>query len=262
MTERLLQQVETYIPNIPLNIVSQGAEALVFETSVHPYNIKEVDGKDKFIIKFRPSKPYRHPKVDAAITKNRTVGEVRFMNKLAKVGVRCPSLILTDLPRGIIWMSYLGTDLDNGDVSSFKNWLWLLEKGGDSDKCIDSNVEKICKSVGSVVAQLHINDMIHGDLTSSNIILEENSPALIDFGLSSYSGLAEDKAVDLYVLERAIISTHSVYADKYNAWILQGYEELLKNKKYSKQGGSKKYSETIKKLEDVRLRGRKRSMLG
>ena len=76
----------------------------------------------------------------------------------------------------------------------------------------------VCQKVGQLIGRLHLNDMIHGDLTSSNIILTEvdtkknedtdanNSsvyfePALIDFGLSSFSGLAEDKAVDLYVLE-------------------------------------------------------------
>ena len=34
---------------------------------------------------------------------------------------------------------------------------------------------------------------------------------LIDFGLSYNTTLPEDKAVDLYVLERAITSAHSRY---------------------------------------------------
>ena len=100
--------------------------------------------------------------------------------------------------------------------------------------------------------------MIHGDLTSSNIILLESyEPSLIDFGLSSFSGLAEDKAVDLYVLERAILSTHSLFSDTYNVWLLEGYE--LIHKQLNK---SMKFKEVEKKLQDVRLRGRKRSMLG
>lgn len=105
--------------------------------------------------------------------------------------------------------------------------------------------------------------MIHGDLTSSNILLKDDytEPALIDFGLSSFSGLPEDKAVDLYVLERAILSTHSVFADTYNAWLLEGYENIHNSPEFKKHGKTK-YKETIRRLEDVRLRGRKRSMLG
>ena len=53
--------------------------------------------------------------------------------------------------------------------------------------------------------------MIHGDLTTSNMIVREADEALvlIDFGLATVATLPEDKAVDLYVLERAITSAHS-----------------------------------------------------
>jgi len=37
---------------------------------------------------------------------------------------------------------------------------------------------------------------------------------MIDFGLSSNSTMIEDRAVDLYVLERAFISTHPNTQDK------------------------------------------------
>ncbi|KAF6060487.1 hypothetical protein FOB64_006687 [Candida albicans] len=85
------------------------------------------------------------------------------------------------------------------------------------------------------------------DANNSSVYFE---PALIDFGLSSFSGLAEDKAVDLYVLERAI---------------LKGYQQIHDSIEFNKtkqQLGKSKLKDTIKRLEDVRLRGRKRSMLG
>ncbi|KAK6199267.1 kinase-like domain-containing protein [Scheffersomyces amazonensis] len=261
MTDRLVSQIQNHLPNIPVQVVSQGAEALVFQTSVHPYIDKPyLKNQGKYIIKYRPSKPYRHPTIDASITKNRTIGEVKFMNKLTKLGINAPSVISADYNRGIIWMEFLGTELTNGDISSLKNWLWYLEKNESKEKCLNDQVQSVCRKVGKLIGKLHLNDMIHGDLTSSNIILEDFEPALIDFGLSSYSGLSEDKAVDLYVLERAILSTHSVFSDHYNQWLLEGYEEI--HKEFSKQGGTKKYVETYRKLEDVRLRGRKRSMLG
>lgn len=296
MTDHLIAKVQEHVPNIPLKIISQGAEALVFETSVHPYynyNSSEkhhespsLHNHTTFIIKYRPTKPYRHPKIDLQINKSRTIGEVKFMYKLSKLNIACPNIILTDFNNGIIWMECLGSKLPNGTISSFKNWLWYLESQEKENPSInlhdDGQVELVCQKVGQLIGRLHLNDMIHGDLTSSNIILTEvdtkknedtdanNSsvyfePALIDFGLSSFSGLAEDKAVDLYVLERAILSTHSNYADKLNGWLLEGYQQIHDSTEFNKtkqQQGKLKLKDTIKRLEDVRLRGRKRSMLG
>lgn len=249
MTTQLIDQVKTLIPGIPLEIISQGAEAIVFKTSVHPYcQSPKLNNSHEFIVKYRPSKRYRHPKLDKTITKSRTVGEVKFMHKLSRVGINAPRIILVDFQTGIIWMEYSG-------VQSFKSRLWGVEKTGTPEDCVADDIKQVCNRVGDLIGQLHTNDMIHGDLTSSNIMLEsDDNPSLIDFGLSSYSGLAEDKAVDIYVLERAIQSTHSEYADKYNEWLLDGYEKAYQ--------GSKKYREVIGRLEEVRLRGRKRSMLG
>ena len=58
---------------------------------------------------------------------------------------------------------------------------------------------------------MHEAKIVHGDLTTSNMLLRNSQPnhlVMIDFGLSYTTSLAEDMAVDLYVLERAILSTH------------------------------------------------------
>ncbi len=58
---------------------------------------------------------------------------------------------------------------------------------------------------------MHEAGVVHGDLTTSNIMIkndENHSIVFIDFGLASTQPNIEDKAVDLYVLERAFISTH------------------------------------------------------
>ncbi|KAI5964120.1 BUD32 [Candida pseudojiufengensis] len=264
MTEKIILQAQKHLPNIDLKLISQGAEALVFQTKTHPYSHHpNLKNHQNFIIKFRPSKPYRHPKIDLQINKSRTIGEAKFIYKLNKLGIESPSLISCDFNNGIIWMENLGSYLPNGNISSFKNWLWYLEK--NNLDCTSDEVKDVCFKVGELIGRLHLNEMIHGDLTTSNVILTDNDgnwkPALIDFGLSTFSGLAEDKAVDLYVLERAITSTHSVFADKYNQWLLDGYESVHSSKEFKKIG-KKKYDETIRRLEDVRLRGRKRSMLG
>ncbi|CCE73065.1 Piso0_000078 [Millerozyma farinosa CBS 7064] len=258
MTDRLVDEAKLLLRNVSFQIVSQGAEALVFKTNIHPYFNDDQD-ESSYIIKYRPRKPYRHPKIDKSITKSRTIGEVKFMFKLAKAGIRAPRVVSTDYFNGIIWMEHIGYSLPDGKESTLKNWLWYLEKvRGES---LSEEVQRICVEVGYLIGDLHLNDMIHGDLTSSNIMLDKKGPALIDFGLSSYSALPEDKAVDLYVLERAMNSTHADYASEYNSWLLKGYEKAHSDGHYSKQA-NKSFVEIIKRLEDVRLRGRKRSMIG
>lgn len=71
--------------------------------------------------------------------------------------------------------------------------------------------EDVVKRLGDIIALMHSHDIVHGDLTTSNFMLNEfdkNRVVAIDFGLSTQSNLAEDKAVDLYVLERAFLSSH------------------------------------------------------
>eukprot|EP01117_Protostelium_nocturnum_P015860 TRINITY_DN6187_c0_g1_i3.p1 TRINITY_DN6187_c0_g1~~TRINITY_DN6187_c0_g1_i3.p1 ORF type:complete len:113 (-),score=45.05 TRINITY_DN6187_c0_g1_i3:177-515(-) len=108
--------------------------------------------------------------------------------------------------------------------------------------------------VGELLSILHNTaGMIHGDLTTSNIIIQEGTGklVLIDFGLGSVSSLAEDKAVDLYVLERAFISTHP------------NTEHLFQRILDSYKNTSKKAGEVVlKKLDEVQQRGRKKLAFG
>jgi len=82
---------------------------------------------------------------------------------------------------------------------------------------------------------------------------------IIDFGLSSASLMAEDRAVDLYVLERAFDSTHPVQQGQEPHFdrVLKGYEKVLRER-----GKKGEWERTEKRLEEVRMRGRKRSMVG
>lgn len=113
----------------------------------------------------------------------------------------------------------------------------------------------LAEKMGRILAKMHDEDVIHGDLTTSNMLLKpERSPdltlLLIDFGLSFVSALAEDKGVDLYVLEKAFLSTHP------------NTETLFQKVLQSYTSASRKAPAVIKKLDEVRLRGRKRSMVG
>ena len=86
----------------------------------------------------------------------------------------------------------------------------------------------IAEQIGKVVASCHAGDLIHGDLTTSNILFREgvDEAVLIDFGLAQVSGMVEDKAVDLYVLERAISSTHPEATQLFSL-ILEAYTDNL-----------------------------------
>lgn len=263
MSEDILGKISTILgPNIELVKIAQGAEAVVFSTSVHPYLPSESDDK-KYIIKYRPSKRYRHPSIDQALTKRRTLGESRLLAKLYLVqGLNVPELIACDAYNGCIWEEFLGQELPGGSgFSNLKNFLWMY--GSKDHNPYDEIVKQTLLRVGQQIGLLHWNDYCHGDLTSSNIVLvnEEGDwqPYLIDFGLGSTSNAVEDKGVDLYVLERAIISTHSSYAEKYNAWLLEGFSGVFQS--HGKQG-EQKLKEVLNRFNEVRLRGRKRSMIG
>ncbi|QPG77196.1 hypothetical protein FOA43_004603 [Brettanomyces nanus] len=269
MRDQIIRNIQSIVPSTPLHLISQGAEALIFISDHHPYLPSDLKGLDldnatKYIIKYRPPKPYRHPKLDRQITATRTSSEAKLLHKLFQLGVKAPKLVAMDAPNGLIWMEFLGYKLPNGNFSSLKNWLWILEEQSTKENLIalDDNVKDCCTSIGRLIGILHLNGIVHGDLTSSNIVLtdeETHKPSLIDFGLSSYSGMPEDKAVDLYVLERALNSTHPVYAQKYTEWVLQGYHDVHQE---DGKKGFKKYTQTMERFKEVRMRGRKRTSNG
>ena len=138
---------------------------------------------------------------------------------------------------------------------------------GLSDKSkVSEKLEDLASEIGRYIGILHRNEIIHGDLTTSNILVKKANSLVdvleidksnlniffIDFGLSSITNQLEEKAVDLYVLERALISTHSHNAQEIFEKILQSY-----CKEYGRHN-----EKVVGKFEQVRLRGRKRTMVG
>lgn len=119
------------------------------------------------------------------------------------------------------------------------------------------NIENILTllslEIGSVLSTMHSNNIIHGDLTTSNMIFTpDHNLVLIDFGLSQIKISSEDKAVDLYVLKRAILSLHSIFSKKIWDCIVASY----------RLGNRKQFETVMKTFQEVELRGRKRCMVG
>lgn len=136
-----------------------------------------------------------------------------------------------------------------------------VEVKGEAKRQLGSLMERVGRAVG----RLHDIGVVHGDLTTSNLMLrprreQERSEGwgndlasdmvLIDFGLAVQTVQDEDRAVDLYVLERAFGSTHP-QAEGLFKEVLRAYGESYKGAKV-----------VLKRLEDVRMRGRKKSMIG
>ena len=187
----------------------------------------------------------RHPALDSQLTKDRHRAEARSLLKCKQIGVRVPTMFLCDSTQFIIVMQNLS------QASTAKDCINKLLGENNRDQLV-----RLGREVGGVVAKMHQAGLIHGDLTSSNILVEKTADStyqlsMIDFGLSSLEGSAEDKGVDLYVLERALLSTHPN-----TEWLFQ---EMMDH--YKLQYG-KGVGEVVRKFEEIRLRGRKRTMVG
>jgi len=169
-------------------ILAQGAEATI---------VREKD----YIIKERIPKTYRIQQLDEKLRKARTKKEAKLLEKASKLKeVNTPRLL-----------NQTEFNLEIEFIQGEK----LAEhlNGYAKEKQL-----KVIKNLANQVEQLHKNDIIHGDLTTSNMILQENTSKLflIDFGLGFISKRDEDKAVDLHVLKQALEAKH---------W--QHYEELF-----------------------------------
>jgi len=213
-------------------LVKQGAEAKLY--------IGQFLGQS-VVVKQRFKKAYRHPELDATLTKERHRAECRALVKCQSIGVPVPTMYLCDNETSTIVMERICDSETARDVIN---------------KCLENNeakrLEEMAVSVGQLVAKIHSGGLIHGDITTSNILVKSSGNLVfIDFGLSFQEGTPEDKGVDLYVLERALISTHPNTEYVFQA-ILDSY-----SKAYGNQG-----KEVMKKFEEIRMRGRKRTMVG
>ncbi|CAH7680086.1 BUD32 protein kinase [Phakopsora pachyrhizi] len=253
--------------------------------------------KDQVIIKHRFPKTYRNPKLDSQLTKQRLTQESRSLVRAIKSGIRVPNLISVNLKQGWIMMEFInGINLKEFLQNNSSKSIEISNQEFESSSNIESFEKDVLREVGKILSNIHLIDMIHGDLTTSNIMISSKRTnrsnekiddksdeesfkelsidnfeiVLIDFGLSSsiVNSIVEDKAVDLYVLERAFTSTHSTTKDfklDFSMMFDVGcssmlFDEVLES--YSKNLTSKDWKLIFDRLKNVRLRGRKRSMVG
>jgi len=164
-------------------IIGRGAEAVL-----------KKEGES--LLKERISKGYRIKEIDLKLRKDRTKKEAILLSEARRHGVRVPRIVSKDMDNMTIEMEYI-------DGPVLRDAL---------DKLAENQRKKLCQEIGKMVANLHLANIVHGDLTTSNMILKDgkiDALYFIDFGLGYTSPKIEDKAVDLHLLKQALVSKHN-----------------------------------------------------
>ncbi|MDP3918627.1 MAG: KEOPS complex kinase/ATPase Bud32 [Nanoarchaeota archaeon] len=194
-----------------MKLAYQGAEAKIYF-------------KDKTVIKERIKKTYRHEEIDNTIRRGCTRREAKLLIKAAEL-IPVPKVIDSCDKEMTIKME-------------------LIEGKKLRDVVDDVDKKDIFTRVGKKIAKLHNANIIHGDLTTSNIIIHDKV-YFIDFGLGFISTKIEDKAVDVHLIKKALESKHYKHAEECFKYIVEGYKKE-----------SKDFNEVMNRLEKVEKRGR------
>lgn len=194
--------------------IAQGAEAVIYH-------------ENDIVIKERIVKPYRHEAIDNKIRKRNTRKEAKLLQKASEL-IPVPKVNSVCDKEMKISMEFI----EGKKLRDVVNELSSEER------------KELFKRVGKKLAILHNNDIVHGDLTTSNIIFNDKL-YFIDFGLGFVSLKLEDKAVDIHLLKKALKSKHYQYSDELIEAFLEGYEKE-----------SKEFESVMTRLEKVEGRGR------
>jgi len=203
-----------------MKVLYRGAESILY--------LDELDGK-KVLVKERISKGYRLPQIDVKLRRYRTRKEVKLMTEARVYGVPTPRILKIDEKDFKIFMEFV----DGIRVKELLN---------SSDM---EMIKKISLQIGKLIGKLHANNIIHGDLTTSNMIFKDGKIFFIDFGLGEFSKRIEDKGIDLNLLLEALKATHFKILKLCWQNIVKGYK-----KEYNKA------EEVLKRVEEIEKRAR------
>jgi len=208
---------------LDLQPLHRGAEADLFLSELPPWRV---------VVKRRVRKAYRHEQLDFSIRKERTIKESSAIRDAKIAGARLPSILGLDIERSTIIMTFIDGLLarDIIDTMSDARRLSLLEE------------------LGRQVGFLHSGGIMHGDLTTSNIIVPvDEKPFMIDFGMARKSTDHEDHGSDLHLLQRSLIATHALDPTSSLRRIAKGYREVA---------GEEMAKSSLRKAAEIARRGR------
>lgn len=212
-----------------MTLIKKGAEANLyledFVKVLHPA------GAGKVIVKHRISKRYRVPQLDRQLRESRTALEAKLFADAKAAGVPTPAVYEIDRAGMRVVMEFI----DGKQVKLILSGLRPAAR------------RKLCYIIGKQIARLHKAGMVHGDLTTSNMILTPQGKVFfVDFGLGEYDPSLEARGVDLHLLKRAFQSTHFDIAGEAYRAVLTGYKREL----------GKGADEAIERAEEIERRGR------
>jgi len=203
-----------------MEIIKRGAEAIIY--------IDFFEGM-RVVVKERVKKGYRLEDLDKRLRVERTRKEVNLMREARKVGVNTPQIFYVDEENCKIIMEFI-------EGKRLKDILDFLEK---------ERIEKIFAEIGRCVGKMHSADIIHGDLTTSNILVKDEKMYFIDFGLGYFSKRIEDKGIDLNLFKEAIRATHPKLLNLCWNNIVIGYKETFKD-----------WGKVLKRVDEIEKRAR------
>lgn len=199
-----------------MEMIGKGAEANIY-----------LDGDS--VIKDRIKKVYRVKELDESLRKARNKKEAKLISMARAAGVPTPFI----------------TDVDNVKTSLTIEYV----KGKQIKKILNAiskdERKRRCREIGRSAGKLHKNHIIHGDLTTSNMLLKDDKIYFIDFGLGEVNEAVEAKGVDLLVFKKSLRSTHFKYEKECLDVFLEGYSAEYKN-----------HAEILKRLGTIERRGR------
>ena len=204
-------------------LMKKGAEANLYLEDWHGL---------KVIMKRRLSKKYRIPQLDSEIRHQRTLHESQIIHGAKLAGVPTPSIFMVDTTDATIVMEFI----DGTQVKQVLNTLTSVER------------HDLCCCVGELIGLLHKNGIVHGDLTTSNMILTPSGKVVfLDFGLSGRLTELEAKGVDLHLMKRALQSTHYKHAEESFRAVIEGYARIV---------GKNEATDVLNKTREIEKRGR------
>jgi Kae1-associated kinase Bud32 len=159
--------------------------------------------------KARVPKSYRLTELDDGLRRSRIRTEARLMSEARTAGVSVPILYDIDLGEATITMEFIsGPTLKE-----------VLDRGGPGSL-------PVAREMGRVVGRLHRAGIVHGDLTTSNMLWRDGRIVMIDFSLGGRDRGREARGVDLHLLREGLVSAHA-RATTYYREVVRGYREVL-----------------------------------
>jgi TP53 regulating kinase and related kinases len=186
----------------------------------------------KAVVKRRVKKEYRSEALDEQIRRDRTISEVNILHDAKAAGVKVPSILGIEPEANTFLMTFIGGTVARDCLDGMNN----------------RDASRLFKRLGAMIGSLHSAGIVHGDLTTSNILLTPSGdPFIVDFGMSRRSIEPEDRGVDLHLLQRSITASHVNDTTPLIKALSVGYRETA---------GKKIHESSWAKAREISRRGR------